>query len=544
MIKWYNQATICYAYLSDITACYDKNSNLSLGSFAKSIWFARCWTLQELLAPTNVIFYDSEWTEIGTKAELCEDLGIITDISQRVFIGIKELNDFPIAERMSWASHRQTAREEDLAYCLLGVFDINMPLLYGEGRKAFWRLQEEILKSSSDYTIFAWADPKASIHTRSSLLAQSPAHFAVSRALQKLPSAHIYPIEINNSGLTPKALISPMDAEKEIWQASFGYTCPSWTNYTFFVYLFALDGPKSPKFTSGYSGKHRRFARVCSNIMNLSPKDSKSKPGDLQTIVVPMRVDQWDHIRMSDIAIKDYTQNTRWDRSKKSTFLINNPKDEMKGLPVGLKPRIQTLIMISQREYYLSLRVLGLPLVPDNYHIFHRSKTSTFLINNPKDHTKDNNYQELIAGSALEDLPNIHVGISSLMFECSVPTCSASFVRRSDVKLREAFIHIRQGGSEYQLIDLSPNVDTSIESLGEFHENSCLNRLVSSRILIDQGLTHVDVRSPSPKNPVGPPSYLKKADLTPRMARLHQYLCTKIAMRLSRAQVATHQIQH
>jgi len=57
---------------------------------------------------------------------------------------------------MSWAATRETTREEDIAYCLMGIFDANMPLLYGEGLKAFSRLQQEILKESTDQSLLAW----------------------------------------------------------------------------------------------------------------------------------------------------------------------------------------------------------------------------------------------------------------------------------------------------------------------------------------------------------------------------------------------------
>jgi hypothetical protein len=169
MYSWYREAAVCYAYLSDVlTKDGIDIENRSIGSFAKSRWFTRGWTLQELLAPTNVLFYDADWAEIGSKAELCEDVSIITGIPSQALAGATHLGAFPIAERMSWASTRSTTRVEDAAYCLLGIFDVNMPLLYREGYKAFSRLQDEIMRTSTDQSIFAWADPKASIYVRSS----------------------------------------------------------------------------------------------------------------------------------------------------------------------------------------------------------------------------------------------------------------------------------------------------------------------------------------------------------------------------------------
>jgi hypothetical protein len=118
-------------------------------SFPESKWFTRGWTLQELIAPSKVIFYSREWKYLGTKSELARELTDITGIDGRVLKG-----DHPsvcsIADRMSWVSKRGTTREEDIAYSLLGIFNINMPLLYGKRGKAFIRLQEEIMKASDD----------------------------------------------------------------------------------------------------------------------------------------------------------------------------------------------------------------------------------------------------------------------------------------------------------------------------------------------------------------------------------------------------------
>ena len=120
------------------------------------MWFSRGWTLQELIAPRDLWFYDKDWTSLGSRSLL----------SKRIEVAVKalliELPDFrscSIAKRMSWASRRQTTREEDIAYCLLGLFDINMPLVYGEGPKAFTRLQLGIMKHSNDESIFAWESP-------------------------------------------------------------------------------------------------------------------------------------------------------------------------------------------------------------------------------------------------------------------------------------------------------------------------------------------------------------------------------------------------
>ena len=164
MFKWYRGAAVCYAYLCDLPEV----------PLPKSRWFTRGWTLQEMIAPEQLRFYDKEWNYQGSKAELLDTLRDITGVDRTALRG-GDLRFFSVARKMSWASSRHTSREEDMAYCLLGIFDISMPLLYGEGSKAFIRLQEEILKVYEDESIFAWTST-AMGHT-SGLLAPSPAAF-------------------------------------------------------------------------------------------------------------------------------------------------------------------------------------------------------------------------------------------------------------------------------------------------------------------------------------------------------------------------------
>jgi hypothetical protein len=176
MFKWYRNSSICFAYLSDVDSSQDPHDAAS--SFAQSRWFTRGWTLQELLAPTEIVFFGSDWGEIGTKRNLAEVIAERTRIN-RPALSAQEWSGFSIAQKMSWAAGRQTTRDEDEAYCLMGLFDVNMPLLYGEGRKAFFRLQEEIMKNFDDQSIFAWTYPaeKQSHVQYSGLLAPSPDFF-------------------------------------------------------------------------------------------------------------------------------------------------------------------------------------------------------------------------------------------------------------------------------------------------------------------------------------------------------------------------------
>jgi hypothetical protein len=152
MFRWYQNAARCYVYLSDVSVHEDemKHGQSSIGwepPFRKSRWFTRGWTLQELVAPTLVDFFSSEGERLGTKLSLETMVHEITGIARNALRG-DALSDFSIDERMSWAKHRNTKLEEDEIYSLLGIFEVSMSLIYGEGReKASRRLQEEIHKS-------------------------------------------------------------------------------------------------------------------------------------------------------------------------------------------------------------------------------------------------------------------------------------------------------------------------------------------------------------------------------------------------------------
>jgi hypothetical protein len=151
MFRWYMKSDICFVYLSDLGEGVPTECGLE-----HCKWFTRGWTLQELIAPSNLEFYDAAWNVRGTKRGLEETLHQITGIDKNVLRNSDLLNKIPVAKKMSWAASRQTTRTEDLAYCLLGIFDVNMPLIYGEGCKSFLRLQEEVVKTTHDLTIFGW----------------------------------------------------------------------------------------------------------------------------------------------------------------------------------------------------------------------------------------------------------------------------------------------------------------------------------------------------------------------------------------------------
>jgi hypothetical protein len=148
MFCWYGKAARCYVYLSDVPAKNGDSIDVSSQSwepaFRRSRWFTRGWTLQELLSPRSVEFFDSNGTRLGDKESLGQLLHDITNIPLRALQGAP-LDEFSIEERMSWAKSRKTKRGEDKAYSLLGLFGVSMLANYGEGTdKAFARLQKEI----------------------------------------------------------------------------------------------------------------------------------------------------------------------------------------------------------------------------------------------------------------------------------------------------------------------------------------------------------------------------------------------------------------
>jgi hypothetical protein len=181
MFRWYQNARKCFVYMNDVL--WESKTAASRQSFRSSRWHIRGWLLQELLAPRINVFYDREWRFIGTKKSLAPDLAAATGIRCECLLYSWALPAACIAERMSWAATRYCARIEDLSYSLMGVFDVQMPLIYGEGEKAFLRLQEEIMKKSDDESIFAWTRNCS----ESGLLATSVKDFKESGDIRSMP---------------------------------------------------------------------------------------------------------------------------------------------------------------------------------------------------------------------------------------------------------------------------------------------------------------------------------------------------------------------
>lgn len=196
MFYWYEESAECCAYLAGVSLgdhLGDLNSD-QLDHISASCWWTRGWTLQELIAPKRVLFFDRDWKRFGKKEKnpdfrlsvpdaFVARITKITGVPLEVLHVHTELQDVEVAAKMSWLADRHVTRQEDQAYCALGLFGVNMPLLYGEGPNAFRRLQEEIIRTSNDESIFAWSVSSPSSGRAltgknfSPLLATTPASF-------------------------------------------------------------------------------------------------------------------------------------------------------------------------------------------------------------------------------------------------------------------------------------------------------------------------------------------------------------------------------
>ena len=178
MYRWYENAKICYAYLHDVLGSFPRKTNDARYSKSNGWpeWFSRGWTLQEMIAPNDVQFFDKNWKFVGSKITLATTLTKITRVPEHILENGLNDNRPCVAQIMSWAANRTTTRVEDRAYSLMGLLDVNMPMLYGEGKKAFHRLQLETIRSSNDQSIFAWGQRSSSVRI-GSILADDPSFF-------------------------------------------------------------------------------------------------------------------------------------------------------------------------------------------------------------------------------------------------------------------------------------------------------------------------------------------------------------------------------
>ncbi|KAK3943377.1 heterokaryon incompatibility protein-domain-containing protein, partial [Diplogelasinospora grovesii] len=263
MFAWYRDSEVCYAYLADVTSANGGDAHRA--EFMASRWVTRGWTLQELVAPKKVLFYTANWRIIGHRTELSQEIHDITGIAEPVLQGAT-LDKIAVGTKMSWLSRRVTTRPEDMAYCMLGIFDVNLPLLYGEGlEKGFIRLQEAILSTSEDESIFAWHANIDDIDSRPwwGLLATKPACFANSGeyALSRYATKREgHPTVITNRGMS-------VELELRKYPGDGSGT----------VYLAMLQITK-PRAASGRGTHHTGFAILLQRVSDLDQHYARIEP--------------------------------------------------------------------------------------------------------------------------------------------------------------------------------------------------------------------------------------------------------------------------
>ena len=167
MFQWYRRAEVCYTVLQDVDmGAFDGNMLCDVHGKA-SEWFSRGWTLQELLAPRKMIFFDANWNAIGDRNDLALSIEAITRIQSSYLRGESDFRTASISTRMSWLADRRTQEPEDMAYSMFGILDVSLVPMYGEGHGAWMRLQRELVDTRPDESLFAWTAPPSTLPSHS-----------------------------------------------------------------------------------------------------------------------------------------------------------------------------------------------------------------------------------------------------------------------------------------------------------------------------------------------------------------------------------------
>ncbi|KAM5544336.1 hypothetical protein V8D89_001996 [Ganoderma adspersum] len=273
MFAWYGGAEVCYTFLSDVPTSPSASLWSEGSAFRSSEWFTRGWTLQELIAPRKLVFLSQTWELLGTKSGLVGLIEEVTGIPHEILIDNDRLLDgwldgCSVAQRMSWAARRQTTKVEDRAYSLLGVFNIQMPPLYGEGQGAFRRLQEEILRRIPDQTIFAWGNVFSEAF---------PIRTDVLRLTNTLPQSYIdTPTFVNFENLPEPPSPPP--------ESPFGDNHHHFNFRSCGLYMLLADSPDA--FADAgqvVSVPPNRFHDLLKPYCKLSPQEYTSTPNGIRT---------------------------------------------------------------------------------------------------------------------------------------------------------------------------------------------------------------------------------------------------------------------
>lgn len=276
MFRYYHDAGECLIYLSDVPAIQEKvtTREQQLTAIGASRWFTRGWTLQELIAPRLKSFFSQEWAPIDPSGSFEHVVGETTGIARQLLRNRNLLSIFCTAERLSWAAKRETTRGEDRAYSLMGLFDIHMPVLYGEGgTRAFRRLQEEIIRTSFDQSIFVWRGDYKS----SGLFAKSPSDFACTPRLSLWAPVSLAPFAMTNVGLSLRINITdifdydrewlPADIEPGLKLGVLG--CDVWDGSLWVLLIILLKPvPNASFYVNGNQCKAYRRVR-CGNWLQV-----------------------------------------------------------------------------------------------------------------------------------------------------------------------------------------------------------------------------------------------------------------------------------
>jgi hypothetical protein len=280
MFAFYERSTACYVLLADVLVTSSAYETIQSEAFSQSDWFTRGWTLQELIAPRNVKFFDGAWSFLGYKTSdsLSRTIATITGVDSLVLNDPSIIKAYSISKKMSWAARRRTTRTEDRAYSLMGIFGVFMTPMYGEGTHAFVRLQKAVMSTSNDHSIFAWTTPPVAPLTEgfervSTLLALSPDQFEYSSEFRPLSrtkgkqtsSAELVKFDytMTNAGLSIRLPVWKV-AEVEGLYGAFLSCTESWDQTPSAIFLRTTDNTPAGHFwrTNCNEGPIERVARA------------------------------------------------------------------------------------------------------------------------------------------------------------------------------------------------------------------------------------------------------------------------------------------
>jgi hypothetical protein len=447
MFAWYRGATVCYAYLVDVPHWSEHAKTSSTEEyylFKKSRWFTRGWTLQELLAPKHLTFYARDWSKIGTRSKFSDIISPVTQIDSDYLTGRRSLGEASVAKKMSWLSRRVTTRVEDMAYCVLGIFDINMPLLYGEGSRAFVRLQEEIIKVSNDQTIFSWSWTNSVPSDWVGMLAPCPDAFKFSGHFIPMNSSSVTSktYAITNAGLSIKlALIQ-----------------------TWSYYLAMLD--------IKHDGEDSDM-QACIPIRGSLQSEHQNGRSVMQRIAIPP----------SPLFVYPYWtiyENTLFIRQRPDTLSQNSHKVDSPSIPLATRHGCQFLLVLDDVRWFLG------PTLRDSTAL--KSHGDLYLLERCRDYIGIKTYPPAMFDNttSLVELASEHRGMSGVLVKLGQTMDSGCIVFLGSLKAH------RSSGEERFVCQVFPP-----EQWGPREDDSKRRRLLRRLYYEDRTSGQTDIRAGS-----------------------------------------------